>query len=155
MREPNFSRIARHYAVAGPKLQVTPANRWALDPYAWDHQAGIEMSPIEAAIWHDIRNEGLVLYPQFPVAGYFVDFGNPAARVAIECDGKAFHQDAAADRKRQRHIEAKGWAVYRLTGAQCAAVDDRTVDGFDRESYTRNPAAQLLAEVGRRHGIML
>lgn len=54
----------------------------------------------------------------YPVAGYKVDVGFPAARLAVETDGWAFHSDAKAfqiDRKRQNAIALAGWQVLRFT----------------------------------------
>jgi very-short-patch-repair endonuclease len=54
----------------------------------------------------------------YPVAGYKVDVGFPAARVAVETDGWAFHSDATAfqiDRKRQNAVALAGWQVLRFT----------------------------------------
>lgn len=94
-----------------------PANVWAMDPNAWN--SVMELTPIEAWLWGDIREANAVFYPQWPVAGIFVDFANPVAKVAIECDGKAYHTDAAKDAARDAKLEALGWDVYRITGSQC------------------------------------
>ena len=54
----------------------------------------------------------------YPVAGYKVDVGFPAALVAVETDGWAFHSDAKAfqiDRKRQNAVALAGWQVLRFT----------------------------------------
>ena len=82
---------------------------------------GSIFSPIESAIWADIRYYGLAMWPQFPVGRYFVDFGNPVAKVAIECDGKAWHQDKQRDARRQEEIEELGWEVHRIPGWMCKA----------------------------------
>jgi very-short-patch-repair endonuclease len=147
-----WDRIRRHYA-AVEQLLLTSRSRWGIDPYAWDFQAGIRMTPIEAALWHDIRAECAVLYPQFPVAGHFVDFGNPAAKVAIECDGAAFHQDAARDRARQQRIESAGWTVLRLTGSECSATDRYYVDAEGRDRLEIGPARRLIRSAVLDHGI--
>jgi hypothetical protein len=77
-----------------------------------------KFTPIEAAAWQQIRCLGLPLYPQYPVGRYFVDFGDPVRRIAIECDGKAYH-DAERDAARDAQIRALGWSVHRFTGRQC------------------------------------
>lgn len=133
-------------------MSAGPAD-WGIDPYAWDHEAGIVLTPIERAIWVDIRSESAVLYPQVPVAGYFVDFGNPAARVAIECDGAQWHQDLEKDQARQRAIESQGWIVYRITGRDCSARDVYTTDDEGRERFSPGPARQLIRRVCDAHGI--
>jgi hypothetical protein len=150
----DWQRIVEHYANEAEAFATTKANRWAVDPYAWQFAAGITLSPIEDAIWFDIRAEGAVLYPQFPVGRFFVDFGNPAARVAIECDGKQWHPDTKRDAIRQRAIEAAGWTVYRITGSDCKKPDvyiDEDDDGNER--VTLGPARALIREICAKHGI--
>lgn len=122
------------------KLQSHPANRYMMDPYLWE-SAGIVMSPIEQALWSEARQAGIVLYPQYPVGRFFVDFANPAARVAIECDGKEFHQDIAADISREKIIESFGWRVYRISGADCFAGLHGNADVF------RDPIERLFLRI--------
>ncbi len=54
----------------------------------------------------------------FPVAGHALDIAFPAARVAIEVDGWAWHMDAeraAADVRRQHALVRAGWTILRYT----------------------------------------
>ncbi|WP_218611310.1 endonuclease domain-containing protein [Pseudonocardia sp. KRD291] len=54
----------------------------------------------------------------FPADGYLVDVAFPAAGVAIEVDGWAWHMDAgraAADKRRQNVLVRRGWTVLRYT----------------------------------------
>jgi very-short-patch-repair endonuclease len=49
---------------------------------------------------------------------YFLDIAFPAARLAIEVDGRAYHSDARSfqrDRRRQNDLVAAGWTVLRFT----------------------------------------
>lgn len=146
-------RAAAFYSRFARKVMSTPANEWASDAYAWDHDGGIWLSPIERNLWSDIRTADLVLYPQWPVAGFFVDFGNPVARVAIECDGKAFH-DAARDAPRQKAIEAKGWTVYRFPGWMCnqQEVVEHT-DPFGRIKRAESDCLTRIRSIGQQHRI--
>jgi very-short-patch-repair endonuclease len=149
-----FERIAAHYASIEDDIRRTPANRWATDPYAW--HAVVSMTPIEASLWSDIRIEGVVMYPQFPVGRFFVDYGNPVAKVAIECDGKQFHTDKAKDDARQREIEALGWTVYRLSGAACNTTDTYDMDddsGIER--LIPGPARRLIRLISDKHNVSL
>lgn len=53
-----------------------------------------------------------------PVAGYLIDIAFPAARVAIEVDGWAWHMDAErthADKRRQNALARRGWMVLRYS----------------------------------------
>jgi very-short-patch-repair endonuclease len=136
----DWDRIRAHYKRHEAAIKAAGASAWGIDAYAWDHNADIRLTPIEAWLWSDIRAIGAVLYPQYPVGRRFVDFGNPVAKVAIECDGAKFHQDKEADAKRQGEIEALGWTVYRLTGRECR-TDDAGI------------AYQRIAGIAEAHGL--
>lgn len=119
----DWGRIKQFYRERETRILAAPRCRWALDPYAWE-SAGISMTPIERALWHDIRCAALVLYPQYPVGRFFVDYANPAAKVAIECDGAAYHMDKAKDKARDAVLKSLGWRVYRITGRDCKSISD-------------------------------
>jgi very-short-patch-repair endonuclease len=54
----------------------------------------------------------------FPAAGHAIDIAFPAAKVAIEVDGWAWHMDAeraAADKRRQNALVRAGWTILRYT----------------------------------------
>lgn len=152
-----FARIRRFYG-AHERAILSDGLEWFGDPadplygdaYGWEHEGGIVLTPIERQLWHDIRAESLVLYPQYPVGRFFVDFGNPVFRVAIECDGAAWHTDLARDAARQREIEAMGWAVYRLTGKQCGTDFAEVEDEAGRVRWQAGEARVLVRSVGAR-----
>ncbi len=142
----------QHYIDLWPTVKNLPADQWAMPPNSFDWND--LMTPIELIVWGYIRDEGVVLYPQHPVAGYFVDFGHPKVRVALECDGKQYHLDKAKDEARQRAIEAKGWTVYRLTGNQCTFQYHDEIDPETGESYEPTaPARELIQRIGRQYGL--
>ena len=92
----NQFELAKHFWSQHRKtILAAPKNEWAVDPYAWSEW--IRLTPIEEALWTDIRQANSVFYPQWPEAGYFLDFANPKAKVALECDGAAYHQDKEKD----------------------------------------------------------
>lgn len=143
----NWNAIRRFYSVVTKEILDTPSNEWAIDPYAWDMGTGmIEMTPIESWLWHDIRAADLVLYPQFPIAGFFVDFANPRAKVAIECDGAEFHRDVEKDAARDKTLIDAGWCVYRISGQDC-----RNGVGSDEEWKSRS--RDFLFGIVGRHNI--
>jgi len=144
MQKPNFQAIKAHYAKHAAAIAATPSTQWAIDPYAWEHEARIRLTPIERGVWNDIRSMGMVFYPQYPVGRFFVDFANPRAKVAIECDGAAYHQDKAKDAKRQDEIEAMGWTVYRLTGKECMQNTEQLEDENGLLHMQVSASAQLL-----------
>jgi very-short-patch-repair endonuclease len=146
-----WKRVLSHYAECEAAILAVDSDRWGIDPYAWALDAQIVLSPIEAALWSDIRAEAAVFYPQYPVAGFFVDFGNPKARVAIECDGLPFHRDQSKDARRQSLIEAQGWTVYRINGSQCMKEDACDEDG----AIDYSPGRKLIQTVSERHRVSM
>lgn len=141
----DWNCIRDFYKARQAKIHATPKNRWALDPYAWE-SAGISMTPIERALWHDIRCESVVVYPQYPVGRFFVDFANPVAKVAIECDGAAYHRDKAKDDARDAELRRMGWFVHRISGRDCKTV-------FDEATGERSQAQLFLDFITATHGI--
>jgi very-short-patch-repair endonuclease len=127
---PDWAGIRSYYLKHELSITDAGANCWGLDPYQWEFEAKIRLTPIERWFWDDIRVEGVVMYPQYPIGRFFVDFANPVARIAIECDGAAWHQDAERDALRQESIEAMGWRVWRIAGAEC--LKDELLDEHGR-----------------------
>nr|WP_306795588.1 DUF559 domain-containing protein [Burkholderia sp. GbtcB21] len=78
------------------------------------------MTPIELAMWDEMRSEGVAFWPQFPVGKYMVDFAQPDRKIAIECDGSAYH-DVDKDSVRDRELRLMGWTTYRIPGRECFA----------------------------------
>jgi len=72
-------------------------------------QTGIERKM--QAILDDI---GVSYIPEYNIGRYIVDFAIPSLSLAIEVDGKYWHQDTEKDRIRQLKIEEKGWDVLRF-----------------------------------------
>ena len=143
----NWDAIRAHYAKFAPKILAHRKDEWAIDPYAWDEGKGIiNMTPIERNFWADARDAGAILYPQWPACGYFLDFANPVAKVAIECDGYAYHQDREKDAKRQAVLEAAGWTIYRISGRDCN-------DDYDEERHIESAGKRLIDRICRAHGI--
>lgn len=102
-------------------------------------------TPIEAAAWHDIRANGLPLWPQLPVGRFFVDFGNPVAKIALECDGKQWH-DPIKDEARDRILADMGWTVYRAEGWRCLRAMPTPDDFHEWESWRKD---EFMARKGR------
>lgn len=130
----NFEAIKALYRSKDADIRSVAANRYGADPYCWS--GVVDLTPIEYAMWCDFRGLGIVMYPQYPVGRYFVDFGNPVAKVAIECDWAAYHTDKEADKRRHRDIESQGWRVYRFTGRECNEKTEE-VYGDDETTYGR------------------
>lgn len=74
-------------------------------------------SPAEEMAQQVIRGAGLDMWPQYPVGRYFVDFGDPYKKIALEVDGRNYH-DVERDRKRDSELFELGWTVYRVSGSE-------------------------------------
>lgn len=141
----NWTLIREFYAMSKAKIENSQKNEWAIDPYSWDIGV-VNMTPIERWLWHDIRSLDVVMYPQYPVGKFFVDFANPAAKVAIECDGREFHMDKAKDSARDKAISDLGWHVYRISGSDCR-------HGVDLENQSESKAREFVFRVANNHDL--
>jgi len=102
-----------------------------------------ERSKAEHLMWDEMRSQPHMSHfmPEYRVDGKYLDFADPYAKIAIEIDGKEWH-NAEKDAKRDAEIEALGWKVYRLkAGTLWRCYDDVFKEhfGFDIEdSQLRN-----------------
>lgn len=75
------------------------------------------------------RGDGFVVYPQFNVPPYRLDFavvatdgGDRPRKVDVEVDGHEFHErtkeQAAHDKARDRLLQSRDWKVLRFTGSE-------------------------------------
>ncbi len=75
-----------------------------------------------------------------PVAGYRVDVGFPAIKLALETDGLAFHVDSDVfhgDRVRQNTIVLAGWQVLRFTWLDLTEYPERVIAEIRRAISAR------------------
>lgn len=105
------------------------------DPYLFDWITSF--TPIERNAWNDIRTRGLPFYPQVPVGSRFVDFGDPYLKIAVELDGKEWHE-VGRDKERDNELWALGWRTYRIPGRESFG---RRYDPFESEET-----------IARKHG---
>jgi DNA helicase II / ATP-dependent DNA helicase PcrA len=95
------------------------------------------LTPIEAALHEAMRAISLMPVPQYGIGTYRVDFAFPDRRLAVEADGRAWH-DAQRDAARDEHLHRLGWEVLRLPGSEIhrnpAAAADRV-----RSALLRRP----------------
>lgn len=116
--------------------QILSAIGWGFDKYKFPYLD--RLSPIEKEVWKECVTAGLVMYPEYPVGPFWVDFGNPRTRIAIECDGTEWHKDKVIDANRDERICSEfGWTVFRISGAEImqhetTIPDDPTDDSFSR-----------------------
>ncbi len=91
-------------------------------------------SPIEIEFWKSysrLRPAALRgLTRQYKVGNYIIDFAIPRAKIGIELDGHATHSSPAAiaaDRRRQRVLQMKGWYIIRFGGKEVFQNPDKCV----------------------------
>jgi very-short-patch-repair endonuclease len=111
-----FLEIRKVYAGVIPELMADFERNGNMqsDPYFMDW----DFTPIESAVWQDIRGMGIPFYPQLPALNYFLDFGNPMLKIGIEADGKAWH-DMTRDAARDARLIADAWTIFRIEGHEC------------------------------------
>lgn len=120
--------------------------RW-LNPYADAIDWGKLFTPIEEQTWMAIRSFGKCpLYPQYPVRKYFVDFGNPIVKVAVECDGQLYHTDKEKDHQRDKALLEAGWIVYRIKGKDCFKPTDQFEELKEYNDYTEDEKYHILKD---------
>lgn len=146
-----FDAVRFFYKDSGPKILASPKNEWAVPPYSWD--IFIQMTPIEQQFWEVLRQENIVMYPQYPVGRFFVDFGNPVAKVAVECDGREYHKDKEKDADRDRELNDMGWTVYRITGSDCYEEDEEYEDDDGYRCIRKSFARRIARSLGTHFGI--
>ena len=98
-------------------------------PAARNPRTLLLVSPIEDAFWKahmKLKLQPLAgLVRQYPVRcadrRYKLDFALPRKMIGIELDGHRTHSSTAAiaaDRRRQRDLEAQGWYIIRFGGLE-------------------------------------
>lgn len=142
MHQPNWSAIRDHYQALEPQIMAQRKDEWATDPYAWG--GVVRLTPIEDWLWAHIRDSNAVFYPQWPAGRFFLDFANPKAKVAIECDGAEFHKDWQKDKRRDEELASMGWVVYRIPGWRCGQDNDH-------ETGQIRYAARFVYQIVLRH----
>lgn len=112
----NFTEVKEAWGLVWPEWleSYKSTGLMVYDPSFYN----FKFTPIEDYMWQDIRVNGMPFYPQFPVCGYFLDFACPFLKIAIECDGKDWH-NPEKDLQRELDLAADGWTIFRVTGAEC------------------------------------
>lgn len=126
--------------------------RYVTARYQREQRQGLPpMTPIEQRLYDAMRAAGLAPRVQYGVSRFRVDFAFPEVGLAVEADGRAWH-DAARDARRDARLGALGWEVTRFSGseivrdaARCAssvsAVHQRRQADVLRSPLAEEPAA--------------
>lgn len=142
-----YNKIRDHYEYLTPTILERYDKRKAawITPYCHDVRWESIFTPIEDMTWQVIRSFGLCpMYPQYPVGKYFVDFGHPGAKIAIECDGKDYHLDKEKDMRRDVTLFKMGWLTYRIPGKDCVRVADQKY--YDLDHYGPERRGKILSD---------
>lgn len=114
-----WNHFRRIYEDLTPRILETAEShgvrKWM---YAYSYDWISHFSDAEDACWCSIRSKKVVLYPQYPLMNYLLDFGNPFLKIGLEIDGKDYH-DTESDKERDERCWAKGWRIFRVPAALC------------------------------------
>ena len=117
-------------AMGGTMGKILPAGRAAKNVKTPKEEivqpAGIKLTSLEGIMWKMLlgfRQQGLPLntWVQFPLGRYRADFAIPQIKLAIECDGEAWHSHPdkrAADKLRDTELAKYGWTTVRFSEAE-------------------------------------
>jgi very-short-patch-repair endonuclease/transcription elongation GreA/GreB family factor len=113
-------------------------------------------SLFEQRVFLALRHRGYRVRPQYPAGRYRIDLvvEGGTKRLAVECDGDAFHneENADADAARQRELERVGWTFVRIRGSRFFLDPDAALKplwaeldrlGIESTSSTRRPLPAL------------
>jgi very-short-patch-repair endonuclease len=94
-------------------------------------------SGFEIEMFDELSRRGYRVQPQVPCGGFRIDFvveGAEGRRLAIECDGDAFHGPGrwADDMARQRVLERAGWTFWRCFASTFARRRDEVLDDLEK-----------------------
>ncbi|MFC9397324.1 AAA domain-containing protein [Streptomyces sp. NPDC057027] len=89
-------------------------------------------SLFEQRVFLALRGRGYRVRPQYPAGRYRIDLvvEGGTRRLAVECDGDAYHteENAEADAARQRELERVGWTFVRIRGSRFFLDPERALE---------------------------
>ena len=113
----------------------------------------------EAALWAELKRQGLHFYPHYPVGRFFADFAHPRAKLAIDCGGSAFRRDWAEDSERRAHLLNRGWTSWSISTHDCLsqpeAAEESGLAQFGwrvRQFVEQRRALEMQASMARANG---
>jgi very-short-patch-repair endonuclease len=96
-------------------------------------------SPIERRLYDALAFRGYAVTSQVPCGKYRIDLALLGPRIAIECDGKAYHsapQAKARDRRKDKYLKENGWQVLRFSGRQITSDLAKVLQRIDETVQT-------------------
>lgn len=143
--------IREYYMRSMADIEKSGAGGWGIDVYEIPILSGF--SPIEQLAWDELRSRGMVMYPQFPVFNWFIDFANPHLRIGLELDGAAYH-DPIKDAEKDEFLMGQDWKIFRITGAEMnrhMRESDEPDDGFDWWTWFETTGDGVIAALDRMY----
>ncbi|MFF5185116.1 AAA domain-containing protein [Streptomyces sp. NPDC000345] len=152
------------HSVALTELGETDLRRAYLDWFSRpaEEQDGIGLGDVRPDVPHEafdslfeqrvylaLRARGYRVRPQYRAGRYRIDLvvEGGTRRLAVECDGDAFHteENADADAARQRELERVGWTFVRIRGSRFFLDPERALEPLwaQLERLDIETAAQL------------
>lgn len=107
-------------------------------------------SPIERRLYDTLRNNGYVVTTQVQEGPYRIDIALRGAKIAIECDGKAYHSSPsqkAHDRKKDAYLRTQGWKVLRFPGSRIYKDPKGIIKRIDKEVMTHKLTTEINAPI--------
>jgi very-short-patch-repair endonuclease len=105
---------------------------------SWEHKPRCE-SPIEWRLYNALKRRGYEVKTQVRCGAFRIDLALPQYRVAIECDGHAFHSSPSQksrDRRRTAYLYRNGWnSVLRFTGSEINRDVEKCVDRIESKIF--------------------
>jgi very-short-patch-repair endonuclease len=95
-------------------------------------------SPIEWRLYSALMVRGERVEPQVSCGRYRIDLVLRAYRIAIECDGKAYHstpEQKAHDRRKNTYLRKNGWKVLRFSGSAINGRMGKVLEKIEKEKF--------------------
>ncbi|MEU1405687.1 AAA domain-containing protein [Streptomyces sp. NPDC005728] len=116
-------------------------------------------SLFEQRVYLALRARGYRVRPQYPAGRYRIDLvvEGGTRRLAVECDGDAFHneENADADAARQRELERVGWTFVRIRGSRFFLDPEQALEPLwaelDRLGIERSDASRADGDAPGAH----
>ena len=89
------------------------AERWRLTPT----HGSVPLTPIEQLLYDAMRAKGMQPIPQYGIGRFRVDFAIDDARIAVEADGRPYH-DPSRDAVRDDRLRRLSWEPIHFTGSE-------------------------------------
>ena len=79
---------------------------------------------LEATIRNSLESLKIPFIQEAKVGRRSVDFVIPKLKVALEADGRYWHDDPAKDRRKTRYLQKHGWIVVRVSDKEVNRTKD-------------------------------